>query len=90
MSRGHAYDEARDREIVKMEKGLNLGLAAVLTGRENCFMSAEFLDTNVLVYAYDKSAGHKHLKALKIVTELWRRGDGVIGSQVLQEFYVTA
>jgi predicted nucleic acid-binding protein len=48
-----------------------------------------FLDTNILVYAYDLSAGGKHLSARKIVMDLWETGTGVISTQVLQEFFVT-
>ena len=48
-----------------------------------------FLDTNVMVYAYDKSAGEKHIKAREILMELWESGYGVISIQVLKEFYVT-
>lgn len=37
-------------------------------------MSAEsrlqFVDTNILVYAYDRSAGARHVRAGKLVTEL--------------------
>lgn len=48
-----------------------------------------FLDTNVIVYAYDNSAGEKHIKAKKILIDLWESGTGVISTQVLKEFYVT-
>jgi predicted nucleic acid-binding protein len=48
-----------------------------------------FLDTNVIVYAYDASAGVKHEVAAGVVEGLWRRGCGVVSTQVLQEFYVT-
>jgi predicted nucleic acid-binding protein len=48
-----------------------------------------FLDTNVIVYAYDKSAGEKHIQAKKILIDLWKTGFGVISIQVLKEFYVT-
>ncbi len=48
-----------------------------------------FIDTNVLVYAYDRTAGVKHDDAAKIMGDLWDNGRGVISMQVLQEFYVT-
>ena len=48
-----------------------------------------FIDTNVLVYGYDTSAGVKHLKARKILADLWGSGLGVVSTQVLQEFFVT-
>jgi predicted nucleic acid-binding protein len=47
-----------------------------------------FLDTNIIVYAYDTSAGEKHEKAVKIMEGLWDSGHGIISSQVLQEFFV--
>jgi predicted nucleic acid-binding protein len=47
-----------------------------------------FVDTNVLVYAYDRGAGSKHERALSLVEELWKNGSGVLSTQVLQEFYV--
>lgn len=49
-----------------------------------------FVDTNVLVYAYDLSAGEKHEQARQLVEELWRTRRGCISVQVLQEFFVNA
>jgi len=49
----------------------------------------QFVDTNILVYAHDKSAGAKHERAVALVTELWAAGNGCLSTQVLQEFYVT-
>lgn len=46
-----------------------------------------FLDTNILIYAHDTSAGHKHEAARKIVLGLWDSGQGVLSTQVLQEFF---
>lgn len=48
-----------------------------------------FLDTNILVYAYDRSAGHKHSLAVQLVEECWKNENGCLSSQVLQEFFVT-
>jgi len=48
-----------------------------------------FLDTNIIIYAYDASAGEKHHIAKKIFVELWDSGLGVVSTQVLQEFFVT-
>lgn len=47
-----------------------------------------FVDTNILIYAYDRSAGEKHAKALAQLEDLWRSALGVISTQVLQEFFV--
>jgi predicted nucleic acid-binding protein len=48
-----------------------------------------FVDTNILVYAHDLSAGHRHDRACAIIESLWETGTGVISTQVFQEFYVT-
>ena len=56
-------------------------------------MSAEeraFVDTNVLVYAHDATAGTKRDHARAIVRDLWRSEGGCLSVQVLQEFFVTA
>jgi predicted nucleic acid-binding protein len=47
-----------------------------------------FVDTNVLVYAHDRSAGAKHESARALIEELWNSGSGVLSTQVLQEFCV--
>lgn len=47
-----------------------------------------FLDSNVLVYAHDVSAGAKHEIAKATVEGLWKRRCGVLSSQVLQEWFV--
>lgn len=47
-----------------------------------------FIDTNVLVYAYDRSAGPKQERARQLLDGLWRTGGGALSVQVLQEFYV--
>jgi predicted nucleic acid-binding protein len=55
-------------------------------------MSAEaprqFVDTNILVYAHDVSAGGKHVRARQLLEDLWTQGRGCLSIQVLQEFYV--
>ena len=48
-----------------------------------------FLDTNILVYAYDRSAGQKHSLAVRLVEECWENENGCLSIQVLQEFFVT-
>ena len=47
-----------------------------------------FVDTNVLVYAYDRAAGSKQVRARELVEDLWNAGRGTLSTQVLQEFYV--
>jgi predicted nucleic acid-binding protein len=48
-----------------------------------------FVDTNILVYAHDLDAREKHDLAAEIVSQLWELRNGVLSTQVLQEFYVT-
>jgi predicted nucleic acid-binding protein len=52
-------------------------------------MSAEFCDTNVLVYAYDLTASLKRERARALLERLWATRDGVLSVQVLQELFVT-
>ena len=53
------------------------------------FMSDKcFVDTNILMYAHNASAGAKHDRAKALVEELWRDRTGVVSTQVLQEFAV--
>lgn len=47
-----------------------------------------FVDTNILVYAHDRSAGVKHRRAQMLVAQLWESGEGVLSTQVLQELCV--
>jgi len=52
-------------------------------------MSVEFCDTNVVVYAFDTTAGDKHLRARQLMERLWLEGIGAVSVQVLQELFVT-
>jgi predicted nucleic acid-binding protein len=47
-----------------------------------------FLDTNILIYAHDRSAGLKYERARDLVERLWISGQGVLSTQVLQELCV--
>ena len=49
-----------------------------------------FIDTNILIYAYDNTEGKKHYTAKTLVADLWRQGTGLLSTQVLQEFYNVA
>ena len=48
----------------------------------------QFVDTNILIYAHDISAGQKQARARQLVEDLWQSGMGCLSTQVLQEFYV--
>ena len=42
-----------------------------------------FVDTNILLYAYDRDAGSKHECAKQLMIELWNEGNGCLSTQVL-------
>ena len=48
-----------------------------------------FIDTNILVYAHDTTAGEKYTRARDLFLELWENRNGCLSIQVLQEFYLT-
>jgi len=48
-----------------------------------------FIDTNLLVYAYDRTAGQKQELAARLLEACWENENGCLSLQVLQEFYVT-
>jgi len=52
--------------------------------------SRSFLDTNVLVYALDRSAGHRHEVARTLLETAFSSRQHWISVQVLREFYVVA
>ncbi len=49
-----------------------------------------FLDTNILVYMDDSDSPEKRVRALTLVGECGRRGQAVVSTQVLQEYFNTA
>jgi predicted nucleic acid-binding protein len=51
-------------------------------------MSAKvFVDTNILLYAYDFESRAKHDTSKRVLKDLWRQSAGALSMQVLQEFY---
>jgi predicted nucleic acid-binding protein len=44
-----------------------------------------FVDTNILMYAHDTTAGENHARAKALVENLWESRSGVVSTQVLQE-----
>ena len=48
-----------------------------------------FVDTNILVYAHDRTTGPKHERARALVDQLWKSESGVVSTQVLQELCVS-
>lgn len=55
----------------------------------NAERQREFVDANVLVYAFDASATRKQQIAANLLERLWDTGGGCLSVQVLQEFFVT-
>lgn len=52
--------------------------------------AGEFVDSNVLIYAHDVTAGSKHEVAKQLLARLWAEERGCLSIQVLQEFVVNA
>lgn len=48
-----------------------------------------FFDTNVLVYAYDRSEPRKQVQAAELLDRFENAGKGVISTQVLAELFVS-
>ncbi len=48
-----------------------------------------FVDSNILVYAHDRSNPAKQAKGREAVHRCWADGNGCLSLQVLQEFYVS-
>ena len=53
-------------------------------------MSAEFIDTNILIYAEDSGMGAKHQIAVDLLARLARLEIGALSTQVLAEYYSAA
>jgi len=53
-------------------------------------VARSFIDTNILVYADDAFDPRKQQLALDLVVDLRARQEGVLSTQVLQEYFVTA
>jgi predicted nucleic acid-binding protein len=53
-------------------------------------MSEIFLDSNVLLYASDRDEPEKRRRARALLRATAADGNGVISTQVVQEFFVTA
>jgi predicted nucleic acid-binding protein len=49
-----------------------------------------FLDTNILAYAHDSGTPAKQKKSRETIARLVESGEGVVSTQIMQEFFVTA
>ena len=56
----------------------------------SCMTSKAFIDTNILVYALDMHDMKKQQVCRGLLKSLTQNSTGVLSTQVLQEFYVTA
>ena len=45
-----------------------------------------FLDTNIFVYCFDDSQPDKKVRSLALIADALQTGDGIISTQVMQEF----
>jgi len=52
-------------------------------------VTRQFVDTNLVVYAHDATAGSKRERAKALLEDLWNARAGCLSLQVLQEVYVT-
>ena len=48
----------------------------------------DFLDTNILVYAYDDHEPDKQQVSRRIIEQAFLSGEGALSAQVLSEFFV--
>ena len=53
-------------------------------------MNKIFLDTNIIIYANDSRDKNKQKKSIQIVKSLIQNGNGIISTQVLQEYAFVA
>jgi predicted nucleic acid-binding protein len=49
-----------------------------------------FLDTNLFVYCFDDRVPEKKARSLALIADALKTGDGVISTQVIQEFFNVA
>ena len=68
-----------------------LAIPAINDGRATSFMPGKvFLDANIFVYAQDVGSPDKQRKSRDVIAQLTSSGEGVISTQIMQEFYVAA
>lgn len=73
------------RDFTWEPRASGAGLARNSMGADE---SPVFVGTNVLVYAFDQSAGEKRDRARSLLDQLWSDMRGCVSVQVPQEFYV--
>jgi len=63
-------------------------MAELLSAERHFMRDKIFIDTNIFIYAHDIDSGIKHEKAASIMVDIWENKNGIISTQVIQEFYV--
>ncbi len=56
-----------------------------LTGM-NSMSDKYFIDTNIFVYCFDEQKPDKKSRALSLISDALQTGNGIISTQVIQEF----
>lgn len=46
------------------------------------------VDTYILIYGHDRSAGIKHERAREVIERRWSNGKGVLGTHILEEICI--
>ena len=69
---------------LRLEKGLGQGMSSMTDSR------LAFVDTNILIYAFDRRNSPKKMIASDLLDSLAKEGRLRISTQVLQEFYNAA
>ena len=59
-------------------------------GRATSFMSVEFIDTNIIIYAHDANVPVKRARAVELIGRLSTGRNGRLSTQVLLEFFATS
>ncbi len=47
----------------------------------------QFVDSNILIYSFDETAGEKRPRSQTLLDDLWKQRSGCLSLQVLQEFF---
>src|ERR1700677_2903974 len=81
------FHQAPRRALARLGR-VSTSIGRALAHEMNSMSDKFFVDTNILVYAHDRSAVVKHQRAQMLLEQLWNSGQGVLSTQVLQELCV--
>ena len=86
---GNAKDTTALEGVPGRGSAKDLTSSASLLALVTSFMSDKFfVDTNIFLYAHDRTTGNKHERARALIDGLWMSGNGVLSTQVLQELCI--